>query len=222
MTTDIELHYFFDPLCGWCYASAPALAGLADTFGEKLKMRPSGLFVGGRPISSIADHAWRNDQRIQSITGQQFSEKYHRNVLLAPSGIFDSGPATLALTALGKRDSTLEPRFLHAVQIARYVEGRDTSTIDEVAEVAARVAAERGIELAAETLAERLRSDTELRDRALERMEDTQRQMNTLDIRGVPQLIAVVNGEPHVLGGETLYHGPAGLIAALNELSATE
>lgn len=222
MTTDIELQYFFDPLCGWCYASAPALAGLADTFGEKLTMRPSGLFVGGRPISSIADHAWRNDQRIQSITGQQFSEEYHRNVLLAPGGIFDSGPATLTLTALGEWDSTLEPRFLHAVQIARYVEGRDTSVIHEVAEVAARVAAERGIELTAETLAERLRSDTKLRDRALERMEDTQRQMNNLGIRGVPHLIAVVNGEPHVLGSETLYHGPAGLIAVLNELSATE
>lgn len=22
-----RLQYFFDPLCGWCYASAPALAG---------------------------------------------------------------------------------------------------------------------------------------------------------------------------------------------------
>ena len=25
----LKLYYFFDPLCGWCYASAPALAGLA-------------------------------------------------------------------------------------------------------------------------------------------------------------------------------------------------
>ncbi|EJZ22226.1 DsbA family protein [Rhizobium sp. Pop5] len=220
MTTEIELQYFFDPLCGWCYASAPALAGLADKFGDKLRMHPSGLFVGGRPISSIADHAWRNDQRIQSLTGQRFSEGYRHNVLLAPNGIFDSGPATLALVALGKRDPTLEPSFLHALQIARYVEGRDTSLILEVAKVAAQVVAEHGIELAAEAFAEGLCSDTDLRERALERMEDTQRRMNTLGVRGVPQLTAIVNGAPHVLNGETLYHGPANLIAAVDELSA--
>ncbi|OWW00228.1 DsbA family protein [Rhizobium sp. R693] len=220
MTTDIELHYFFDPFCGWCYASAPALAGLADKFGNKLKMRPSGLFVGGRPISSIADHAWRNDQRIQSLTGQQFSEAYRQNVLMAPNGIFDSGPATRSLTALGEQDSTLEPSFLHAVQIARYVEGRDTSDIHEVAKVAVQVAADHGVELTAATFAKRLRNDTDLSERTLERMEDTQRQMNTLGIRGIPQLVAVVNGEAHILSGEALYQGPARLVAALDTLCA--
>lgn len=220
MTTDIELHYFFDPLCGWCYASAPAVAGLADKFAGKLRMSPSGLFVGGRPIASIADHAWRNDQRIQSLTGQRFSDEYRQRVLLAANGIFDSGPATFSLTALGELDPMLEARFLHAVQIARYVEGRDTSIIHEVAKVAVQAAAEYGIELAAETFAERLRSDTDLRERALERMEDAQRQMNTLGIRGVPQLVAIVNGAPHALSGEALYHGPARLIAALGELAA--
>jgi len=220
VTTDIELQYFFDPFCGWCYASAPALAGLADKFADKLKMRPSGLFVGGRPISSIADHAWRNDQRIQSLTGQRFSEEYLRNVLLAPDGIFDSGPATLALTALGESDMRIEPRFLHAVQIARYVEGRDTSNPHEVAKVAVRIAAEHGIELTAGTFDERLRSDADLRERTLKRMEDSQRQMSALGIRGVPQLVAVVNGKPHVINGEDLYHGPARIVATLDKLSA--
>lgn len=220
MNTDIELHYYFDPFCGWCYASAPALAGLAENFSRQLKMLPSGLFVGGRPISSIAEHAWRNDQRIQTLTGQRFSEEYRQNVLLAPNGIFDSGPATLALTALGEHDTRLEPRFLHAIQIARYVAGRDTSGIQEVATVAVQVAAEHGIELTAEAFGERLRSDTDLRERTLERMQDTQRQMNMLGIRGVPQLVALINGEAHVLSGEALYQGPAGLAAVLDALRA--
>ncbi|AVA22217.1 MULTISPECIES: DsbA family protein [unclassified Rhizobium] len=218
MTADIELQYFFDPLCGWCYASAPALAGLADKYGDKLKMLPSGLFVGGRPISSIADHAWRNDQRIQSLTGQPFSEAYRQNVLLAPNGVFDSRSATLALTALGEQDARLEPHFLHAVQIARYVEGRDTSSIDEVTEVAVRVAADHGSELAIEAFADRLRNDVDLRERTMERMEETHVRMNTLGIRGVPQLVAVVNGTSHVLSGEALYRGPQHLVAALSRL----
>ncbi|MEB3045438.1 DsbA family protein [Rhizobium mulingense] len=220
MTTEIELQYFFDPFCGWCYASAPALAGLADQFSDRLRMLPSGLFVGGRPISSIADHAWRNDQRIQALTGQRFSKEYHQNVLLAPNGIFDSGPATLALTALGEHAATLEPRFLHAIQIARYVEGRDTSNVHEVATVAVQVAAVHGIDLTAEIFAERLRNDPDLRARALERVEDAQRRMDMLGIRGVPQLVALINGQAHVLSSEALYQGPARLVAALDELSA--
>ncbi|GAA3096633.1 DsbA family protein [Rhizobium viscosum] len=219
MTNDIELRYFFDPFCGWCYASAPALAGLADRFRDKLKMLPSGLFVGGRPISSIADHAWRNDQRIQSLTGQRFSEEYHQNVLLAPDGVFDSGPATLALTALGEQDAALEPHLLHAMQIARYVGGRDTSNIDEVATVAAKVATEHGIELEADAFSNRLRNDAALRERTLERMEEAQSQMNSLGIRGVPQLVAVVDGKRHVIDGEALYHGPERLLAVIADLA---
>ena len=220
MTSDIELQYFFDPFCGWCYASAPALAGLARSFGDKLKMLPSGLFVGGRPISSIADHAWRNDQRIQALTGQRFSETYRQNVLLAPDGVFDSAPATLAITALGEQEAALEPAFLHAVQIARYVEGHDTSGVEEVAKVAVNVAAEHGIALEADAFADRLRNDAGLRERTLERMEGTQRQMNAFGIRGVPQLVAVLDGTPHVLGGDALYHGPERLLAAIAGLSA--
>ncbi|PCK85223.1 protein-disulfide isomerase [Rhizobium sophoriradicis] len=192
----------------------------AVTLRDRLRMLPSGLFVGARPISSISDHAWRNDQRIQALTGQRFSREYHQNVLLAPNGIFDSGPATLALTALGEHAAKLEPRFLHAIQIARYVDGRDTSNVQEVAAVAVQVAAEHGIELTAEVLAERLRNDADLRKRTLERMEETQRQMDVLGIRGVPQLVALINGEAHILSGEALYQGPARLAAALDELCA--
>src|SRR5271163_4890850 len=42
----VKLDYFFDPLCGWCYASAPALEALAEAFPDALTMLPSGLFAG--------------------------------------------------------------------------------------------------------------------------------------------------------------------------------
>jgi putative protein-disulfide isomerase len=50
----------------------------------------------------MAAHAWRDDQRIGGLTGQHFSEAYHRNVLQAPDGVFTSGPLTLVLAALGE------------------------------------------------------------------------------------------------------------------------
>ena len=30
----LRLDYFFDPFCGWCYASAPALKAVAEAFPE--------------------------------------------------------------------------------------------------------------------------------------------------------------------------------------------
>ncbi|WP_327754149.1 DsbA family protein [Sphingobium sp. SJ10-10] len=221
MTKTIELQYFFDPFCGWCYASAPALEGLAVRFPGQLRMMPSGLFFGGRPVSSMADHAWRNDQRIQSLTGQQYTERYHRDVLLAPDGEFTSAPATLALQALGERDAKLEPAFLHAVQIARYIDGRDTAREEDVAKVAVAVAGENGIDLTAEDFAEKLRNDAELRRRTLDRIEASQGRMNELGIRGVPQLVAMIDGKPTALDGEILYNGPDRLIAAIEDLTVT-
>lgn len=221
MTQTIELQYFFDPLCGWCYASALALEGLAKTFQAQLRMMPSGLFFGSRPVSSMADHAWRNDQRIQSLTGQKFSEDYHQKVLLAPNGVFTSAPATLALQLLGELDAKLEPAFLPAVQIARYVDGHETSGEEEVAKVAVAVAAEHGFELTVEDVIDRFRNDTALRERTLERMETSQARMNELGIRDVPQLIAVIDGKPTDLNGEILYHGPERLLAAIEDLTVT-
>ena len=221
MTHTIELQYFFDPFCGWCYASAPALEGLAGKFPGALRMMPSGLFYGSRPVSAISDHAWRNDQRIQSLTGQPFSEAYHQNVLLSSTGIFTSAPATLALQALGELEAPLEPAFLHAVQIARYVEGHDTAKEEEVAKVAVAVARKHGFELAIEGFSERLKNDVDLRQRTLERMEATQARMHDLGIQGVPQLIVVVDGRPIQLNGDVLYQGSDRLLAAIEDLTAS-
>lgn len=220
MPRNLELQYFFDPLCGWCYASAPSLAGLAAKYPNELRMLPSGLFFGSRSISSIADHAWRNDQRIAGLTGQSFSQAYHQQVLLAPQGVFSSAAATLALQALGEINAELEPRFLHQVQIARYVDGRDTSEALEAAKVAVQVAGESNIPLSVDELAERLQSDIGLRERTVTRMEASQRRMQRLGIQGVPQLVAVIDGQPTPISSEDLYHGPDRLPPAIDDLIA--
>src|SRR5277367_6468986 len=78
--TSPTFRYLFDPLCGWCYASAPALAALADRYGDRIQMMPSGLFAGGgtRAIAQIADHATRTDKLIAEKTRQVDSDAYFR------------------------------------------------------------------------------------------------------------------------------------------------
>lgn len=71
-TPSITVTYLFDPLCGWCYAAAPALNYLQGVEGIEVALAPTGLFAGAgaRPMDAqFAAYAWANDQRIQQLTG---------------------------------------------------------------------------------------------------------------------------------------------------------
>src|SRR4051812_9691941 len=97
----MKIKYFYDPLCGWCYGASPALEK-AESLGLKIESYPTGLFSesGGQAMSSnFADYAWTNDQRIQKITGQVFSEDYRKNVLSNFGVRFDSWMPTVAIVA---------------------------------------------------------------------------------------------------------------------------
>ena len=118
----IRLQYLFDPLCGWCYASAPALAGLSATFPSLLELHPSGLFsgAGARPLTpEFGDYAWSNDQRIAAMNGQVFSNAYRQNVLHGNGVRFDSEMMSRALTAIAEVAASLEARLLHQLQTAQ-------------------------------------------------------------------------------------------------------
>ena len=214
----LELQYFFDPLCGWCYASAPALTGLAERHGNALRMMPIGLFMLPRPMASIAEHAWQNDQRITTLTGQRFSEAYRFKVLEAGDGVFDSTPLTRALTALGEQDAALEPRLLHAAQLARYVDGVDTCRAEAVAQIAVEIAQGAGLDLDTAMFAARLREDSALADTTTRRVALAQQAMRVLPAGGVPQLLARIDGEPHVIAGQHLYRGPQQLLEHIQAL----
>lgn len=206
-TTPFQLQYFFDPLCGWCYASAPALAGLAERHGAALRMMPAGLFMQPRPITSIAEYAWQNDQRIAQLTGQRFTETYRAQVLLVPGGVFDSTLLTRALVALGGQDAALEPRLLHTAQLARYIEGVDTCRAEAVADIAVQVAATLGLALDSKDFAARLLEDKALAATTQQRVENAQRAMQALPSNGVPQLLLQLNGQVQVIAGQDLYSG---------------
>jgi len=97
------LSYVFDPLCGWCYGAIETVSVLSGNPAVQLHLMPSGLFSGpgARPMDdAFAAFAWSNDQRIERLTGQAFSERYRDQVLADRRQMFDSGPASIALTAV--------------------------------------------------------------------------------------------------------------------------
>src|SRR5437763_9595920 len=124
MSAPIHITYLFDPLCGWCYGASTLLEQLAARPDFAVALAPTGLFAGdgARPMDDgFAAYAWSNDQRISRLSGQPFSEAYRRDVLGDRTRLFDSGPATLALTGVALTAPDRELEALKAIQLLRYV-----------------------------------------------------------------------------------------------------
>ena len=208
--------YLFDPLCGWCYAAAPALKYLQGVDGLRVVLAPTGLFAGAgaRPLDvQFAAYAWANDQRIQQLTGQPFTQAYRDRILGAEGGRFDSGPATLALTAVSQADPARELEALHALQQARYVDGRDNAAPAVIAEVL------RALGLA-DAAARVVAPDPTLRSRTAERVAQAQATLRAVGARGVPQLVVTAQGGAlRLLGGDALL-GPREQLVALVRAAA--
>lgn len=216
-TQPLRLLYLFDPLCGWCYAAAPAVAAMAEEYGLAFEFMPSGLFAGSgaRPLDdAMATHAWTNDQRIARMTGQPFSELYRDNVLARRDRPFDSGPLTLAMTAVRAADPTLEAHFLHQAQTARYVEGRDTTDPVILAEIAS------GLTSAVADLAGRLVSDRDLAAATSARIAEARRLQSRIGVTGVPALVVRTATGDRLVHGTALYGGREAMLPAIQAAAA--
>lgn len=133
-----KIKLFMDPLCGWCYAAAPEVKKLAET--AAIELIPTGLFSqAGRTVTpEFAKHAWSNDQRIAQLTGQVFSDSYRDN-LLQEGMPFNSFPIVLALTWVQQQAPEQELNAYHAIQTARYVDGRDNTQLPVLANILANL-----------------------------------------------------------------------------------
>ncbi len=196
-----------DPLCGWCWGAAPALARLAES-GLRLEVVASGLFIGDRPITpDFAAYAWENDQKIRALTGQTFSDAYREKVLGQVDGKLDSGPATLALTAVQQRAPEKVLATLHALQAARWVDGLDITSEAVVADVLRRAGHDEDVVEA--FLAEDDTVIEMLNDRAAFARELMQR----LGARGVPTLLRVTETGAVRIDGRVLFEDVENVVA---------
>ncbi|MDB5415844.1 MAG: DsbA family protein [Rubritepida sp.] len=117
--------YLFDPLCGWCYGAAPVVERLAAA-GTGVELLPVGLAEEARPIDAeFAGLIWGIDRRIWSHTGQPFTAAY-RALLFSGLAVYDAWPATLAVIAVARTRPERQLDAFSALQIARFVMGRDT------------------------------------------------------------------------------------------------
>lgn len=203
------LNYLFDPLCGWCYGAGGTVADIAALPGVAVRLLPSGLFSGegARPMDAdFAEYAWSNDQRIERLTGQRFTEQYRSDVLGDHRQMFDSGPATVALTAVMLTAPERELEALKAIQQARYVHGLDITQRETLAATLRNL----GLAHAADRLAQ---PDTELLDAHRARVAQAQSLLRQFGMRGVPAFVLEEDGQRQLLHSGAVFSNPQAFVA---------
>ncbi len=137
-----KLIYITDPLCGWCWASAPLVAAASRTatdLGVPFELLHRALFTGDmvRWMSrSFSDYVTEADQRITAVSGQQFSDAYRNNLLYKPDLIFDSWPTAVAFQVIKVLKPDQAYAFFCQLQRLRFDEGKiitDSSVLTEAA-----------------------------------------------------------------------------------------
>ncbi len=207
------IYYLFDPLCGWCYGAAPGVSILADVPDINVELLPTGLFSGesSRPMTlEFAAYAWGNDLRISELTGQTFSKQYQAKVLGNFQQRFDSGPATLALTAVFATAPHKELVALKAIQHARYVDGKDVTNSDVLVELLIAL----GLNEAAASLRQ---ERSALQQANAERLAQAHQLMHEFNVHGVPNFVAEKAGNYTLLSARAIYKTP---LALRDELAA--
>jgi putative protein-disulfide isomerase len=139
------LHYIYDPLCGWCYGSAPLVAAAREIGGLRFVLHGGGMMAGSaRQLASegLRQFVLQHVARITKMTGQPFGEAYTNGLLRDPTAMLDSEPPTaaiLAVEAVAGRGADL----LAHMQKAHYLEGRNLSDRAALATLAEEIGIER-------------------------------------------------------------------------------
>lgn len=211
----VNVTYLFDPLCGWCYGASPAIKKLSELSDISLTPIPTGMFADGarRIDAAFASYAWSNDMRIEKLTGQKFTDDYRVNVLGKVGSTFDSSAMTLALSAVKLTQPDRLLQALIAFQEARYVQGINTSEIEQ----ANRLLLELGLSRAADLIASQ---DKELLELNTAQVTKAQNLMRALGIQGVPALVVTDLGVSKALDGRLLFENFEELIVQLHKFKA--
>lgn len=142
-TSDRELLYFADPMCSWCWGFSPVMKALIGVFRDRLA--PT-LVMGGLRAGNTASmaaamreeilHHWRD---VSERTGQPF-----RFDGALPDGfVYDTEPPCRAVVAMREFNRDAAYPLFEALQYAFYVDQRNVTRKETLAELAVEAGAER-------------------------------------------------------------------------------
>ena len=132
---ETSLIYFADPMCSWCWGFAPVIQQVRDTFSDL----PIQMFMGGLSPGNtqIMDDAAKQEikqhwQHVNEASGQPFDYDFFQRT----DFIYDTEPASRAVIACFRQDSSKALAFLKHLQQAFYQLNQDITSSSQLVELA--------------------------------------------------------------------------------------
>ncbi|WP_421854294.1 DsbA family protein [Marinomonas sp.] len=130
-----RVHYFYDPICGWCYAAASLTAVLAEMPEFEVVYHPGGMIPKRAIDPSFRQHILQADKQIAQMTKVHFGDNYIARVKGPEDYVVDSLVTTQAII-VGEEMGLDNHTMLAALQNAHYQEGKHLHELDVLAELA--------------------------------------------------------------------------------------
>lgn len=130
------LWYFADPMCSWCWGFSPVIEAIRAQYRDRMKIA---LMLGGlRPgittpmPQNECDEILHHWHEVQARSGQIFSFDG------APTSgfVYNTEPASRAVITVGAIDAAATFPYFKSLQTAFYVEARDVTRAEVLADLA--------------------------------------------------------------------------------------
>lgn len=120
----VKTHYFFDPMCGWCYGATELIGILADSSEFEIAYHPGGMIPKRAIEPSFRQHILHADAQIAAMTNAHFGDAYKARIASAGTLILDSYLPTQAFL-VGVEMGIEAHTMLKAIQQTHYQEGKE-------------------------------------------------------------------------------------------------
>ena len=183
MKNEVNLWYFADPMCSWCWGFSPVFEEIKENYGSKVKIA---LILGGlrpgtnEPVTKESRdeilHHWR---AVNKMTGQEFN---FANPM--PDGfVYDTELPSRAVVAVSEINPEFTLPYFKKVQHAFYVEQKDVTDVHILAEIADH------FQINTQDFIERYNSDI-VKEKTLLHFQHTRQ----VEVRGFPTLVVSSEG----------------------------
>ncbi len=192
-----NVHYFYDPMCGWCYGATQLIEAIEENPAFNLIFHPGGMMEKRILPEQFKQHIIKADPRIAALTGANFGDDYLRRLQSSDDFIIDSFlpiKAILVADSLGANSF----KILKSIQRAHYVEGRKVYQLEALTKLISQ------FDLDMEKWKELMSSDIS-NEMLRQNIENSHNLMRELNISGYPTLIAEVDSKLVKLPHEQYY-----------------
>jgi putative protein-disulfide isomerase len=179
----VKIHYFYDPMCGWCYGATSLIEVVHDAEDFELVYHPGGMINRQVIAPSFRQHILTADKAIETQSGEAFGEDYKARVASNEELTFDSYLATRAILVAEKMGVNTFT-MLKAIQAAHYQHGMQVEVMDTLKGLALQL----GLE---ETVWEQKMRQYE--SKVVTVIQNTRKLMKKFQVNGFPTLLAEVN-----------------------------